>query len=388
MRTCCALLALVCVAVPTQASAQQTITEVLSFLVTNRSIPTGDFVGDAQAAAATSDTIARLFLLDLGTFPTSSSSSGFTYRLEPALGTVVRSSDSFGPFFTERSLTAGTGRASFGVSYRSTLFNSIDGLDLRDGTLVSTASVLRGQAEPFDVETLSLRIRSDTMTLTGSVGVTDRLDVSAAVPLVRLTLRGERVDTYRGTALLQATGSASASGLGDIIVRTKYNVVRDGASGVAVGGEVRLPTGDEENLLGAGRATVTPRLMGSFETGRVGVHADAGYTFRGIAEGLSYATAVTVVAVPRVTVVGEIAGRRLEGLGGLTATLEPHPTLIGVDTIRLIGVEETTDRIVAVAGVKWNVAGTWLLTANVLRPLTDTGLNADWVPTITFDYAF
>jgi hypothetical protein len=31
---------------------------------------------------------------------------------------------------------------------------------------------------------------------------------------------------------------------------------------------------------------------------------------------------------------------------------------------------------------------TWLLTANVRRPLTDVGLNADWVPTITFDYAF
>ena len=37
---------------------------------------------------------------------------------------------------------------------------------------------------------------------------------------------------------------------------------------------------------------------------------------------------------------------------------------------------------------KWNVANTWLLTANVRRPLTDTGLNADWVQSITFDYAF
>ena len=50
--------------------------------------------------------------------------------------------------------------------------------------------------------------------------------------------------------------------------------------------------------------------------------------------------------------------------------------------------EETTDRIVVVGGFKWNVSGTWLLTANVLRPITDVGLNASWVPTVTFDYSF
>jgi hypothetical protein len=43
---------------------------------------------------------------------------------------------------------------------------------------------------------------------------------------------------------------------------------------------------------------------------------------------------------------------------------------------------------VAVGGFKWNVTGTWLVTANVLRPLTDSGLNASWVPSVTFDYSF
>jgi hypothetical protein len=58
-----------------------------------------------------------------------------------------------------------------------------------------------------------------------------------------------------------------------------------------------------------------------------------------------------------------------------------------VDTIRLTGVEQTTDRILAVAGVKWNIADTWIVTANVRRPLTVVGLNAGWVPTITLDYS-
>ena len=369
------------------AGAQQSISDVLSFLVTNRTIPTDDFVRDEQAAIATRDTISKLLVLELATLP-SSSGGGFSYRLDPALGTVIRASDSFGPLFTERSLLAGQGRASFGISYSSVMFDTIDGRNLRDGTLVSTASVFRGDTVPFDIETVALRIRTDTMTLNGTVGITDRLDVSAGIPFIRLTLEGDRVDTYRGRQLLQASGSASAYGLGDVMVRSRFNVFRSGASGVAVGGEVRLPTGKEEDLLGAGRASFTPRFIGSYEQERVGVHGEVGYTFHGVSEALTYAGAVTAVAAPRVTIVGELLGRRLSGVGRLVETTLPHPRLAGVDTIRLTSSGETADHLVMVAGFKWNVASTWLLTANVLRPLTDVGLNARWVPSVTFDYWF
>lgn len=366
------------------AEAQQTITDVLSFLMTNRSIPTDDFVRDEQAAIATSNTIANLFVLDLASLP-SSSAAGFAYRLDPALGTVTRSSESFGPIFTQRSLLTGPNHASFGVSYRGTNFTHIDGRSLRDGTLLSTASILTGDAAPFDLETVLLRIRTDTMTITGSYGITDRVDVSAGIPFVHLSLQGERVDTYRGRRLVQARGTASASGFGDVVVRSRYNMMREGASGLAIGAEVRLPTGSAENLLGAGKMAFTPRLIGSVEHDRVGVHGDVGYSFDKVANALVYSAAVTVAPAPRVTVVGELLGRRLEGLGRLVETIQPHPRLAGVDTIRLTSSEETTDRLVAVAGFKWNVASTWLVTASVLRSITTVGLNADWVPSITFD---
>ena len=372
----------------TPASAQQSTVDVLSFLLTNRTIITGDFDRDAQAAATTRDTIATFLVQELATLPVSSSSGGFTYRLDPALGIVIRSSDSFGPFYTERSLTSGINRASFGVGYQSTHYETIDGRDLRDGTLVSTAAILRGEATPFDIETVTLRIRTDTMTFTGNYGITDRIDVSAVVPFVRLNLQGERVDTYRGQAFLQATGSASASGLGDLVARAKFNVLRSGASGLAIGAEMRLPTGDEDNLLGAGKASFTPRVIGSVEGDRVGFHGETSYTVYGISKSLGYGAALTVAAASRFTIIGELYGRRVDGLGRLASTTVAHPRLVGVDTIRLTGVEETTDRIVAVGGFKWNVTGTWLVTANVLRPITDTGLNASWVPTVTFDYSF
>jgi hypothetical protein len=370
------------------AAAQQSISEVLSFLMTNRSIPTDDFARDEQATAATRDTISGFLLSELAALPISSSGGGFTYRLDPALGSVVRSTDSFGPFFTERSLTAGEGRSSFGVSYRRAAFVNVDGRSLRDGTLVSIASKLRSETQPFDVETVTLRIRTDTTTFSGNFGVTDRLDLSAAVPLVKLTLSGQRLDTYRGRAVVQATGSATVSGLGDIVVRAKYNVVRRGGSGFTVGGESRLPTGDKDNLLGSGKATFAPRAIGSFEAERVSLHGDVGYSFGGLSDELDYDGAITVTAVPRLTLIGEVIGRRLASFGRLAQTTTPNPRLTGVDTIRLTGVEEASNHMSAVGGFKWNLSGTWLLSANVLRPLTSAGLNAGWVPTISFDYSF
>ena len=51
----------------------------------------------------------------LSTFPFGSSSGGFTYTFDPALGTFSRSSESFGPLFAERALTIGRERGSLGV---------------------------------------------------------------------------------------------------------------------------------------------------------------------------------------------------------------------------------------------------------------------------------
>jgi hypothetical protein len=388
IRAIALLSVVVAVGAPRPTFAQQSIGDVLSFLLTNRSIPTDDFSGDEEAAARTSETISSFLLVELATLPITSSAGGFSYRLDPGLGTMMRSSDSFGPFFAERSLTIGRRQSSFGLSFQSSTFDNIDGQDLRDGTLVSTASRLRTDPAPFDVETVSLHIRTDTMTIAGTYGVTDRLDLSGAVPLVRLQLSGQRVDTYRGQRLPQATGSGTTSGIGDLVLRAKYNLARRPRGGVAVGGELRLPTGDSENLLGAGEAAVKPRVIGSFENERVGLHGDVGYWVGGLARELDYGAALTVVAASRLTLVAELSGRRFGSFGRLAQTVEPHPRLVNVESIRLTSMAQTTDRLLSVVGFKWNVGRTWMVSANVRHPLTTSGLNAAWIPTLTLDYSF
>jgi hypothetical protein len=198
----------------TSAEAQstpETVQDILAFLVTNRGVETGDFDKDREAAEATSATLTRALLAAIARVPISTSSSGFTYRLNPTLGTVERASETFGPFFAERALTSGAGQASFGVTFQYASFTTLDGNDLRDGSFVTTANQFRDEETPFDIETLTLNITTRTTTVFGSVGVTDRLDVAAAVPFVSLGISGSRVNTYRGTSVVQARATAETT---------------------------------------------------------------------------------------------------------------------------------------------------------------------------------
>jgi len=380
-----ALLALGVCASP--ATAQQTLGDALAFLLTNQLIPTDDFVKDAEATRATRDTITRLLLVELATLPISSSSAAFTYRLDPALGTIVRSSDSFGPFFTERSLTAGRGQLSLGMSVQTARFRSLDGQDLRDGRLVTTANQFRDEPQPFDVETLKLDIESRTVTVFASVGITDRLDVGVAAPFVHLSLEGERINTYRGAELLQASAIAEASGLADVAVRARYRLAGAQRGGVALVGEARLPTGREEDLLGGGEPSVRGVLIGSLEARRVGVYGNLGVTAGGVVDEIQYRGALTFTPTARLTVVGELVGRRIEGVGGIERIRAPHPSYDGVDTIRLLAGTGGTTTTSIVAGAKWNIVGPWLVSANLTNPLTSNGLRSGPVLLLGLDYA-
>ena len=96
--------------------------------------------------------------------------------------------------------------------------------------------------------------------------------------------------------------------------------------------------------------------------------------------------AFTVAASSRVTLVTEFLGRRLASGGRLVDVVEPHPSLVGVETIRLSATEQATHRVQLAAGLRWNVASRFLFSMNVLRPLTTAGLNARWMTTASFDY--
>ena len=373
---------------PAIASAQESVADVLRFLMTNRSIVTDDFVRDEDAARRSAEAVSGLLGSELGRLPIAPSAGGFTYRFNPEIGVMERASESFGPFFIERALTNGRFRGSVSVTFSQHSFDRIDGQSLRDGTLLATSSQLQSESRPFDTESIALRVTTRVAAFVGSFGLTDRLDIGAAVPLVSLRLEGERINNYRGRSELQASATATGSGVGDVALRAKYRLTSGRDRDIAIAVDVRLPTGSTDNLLGSGETRVQPRLLASVTRGRLGVHGLAGPVFGGSSRGFETGGAATIAANSRVTVGAEFMAQRLTAASRLVTSSSAHPQLENVTTTRLTAMEDGMSRLRSVFGVKWNIGSTWLVSAHAERSIGDAGLTAGWIPMISVDYAF
>ena len=207
----------------------------------------------------------------LATFPIGSSSGGFTYQFNPDLGTFSRSSESFGPLFTERALTLGRGQFNFGTVYQHTSFDEYQDLSLRNpeiiiyyphndccpgqsafGVPVGDDSLLNPAFEGDVLENaLTLDLRTDTFAFFASTGITNKLDIGAVVPIVRVKLDA-RVDRRiirlatesnplvhsfdnAGATTQTSTASGTAVGVGDILLRGKYQFLGGGSGAMASG---------------------------------------------------------------------------------------------------------------------------------------------------------
>jgi len=380
--------AFVCVFIALSAVVHaQSVTNILTFLLQNQSVQTGSPERDRAATQATADTISRALLANLATLPVPSTSGAFSYRLNPELGTVERTTQNFGPFFVERAQTAGRGQASFGVTFEHFRFTSLDGRNLRDGTFVTTANQFTDEQSPFEVDRLKLNIDTSVATVYGNVGITNRFEIGAAAPFVQLQLDGSRVDTYRGRDFTQASASARAVGLADVVVRGKYTLYSNEGDGAAAAVDIRLPTGHEEDLLGAGTSSVRLSGIGSIDRGSVAAHLNAGVTLGGLAREVSYSAAVEVAASPRATLIGEVLGRTIDSPGHIVQVSALNPSIAGVQTIRLAPDTSMLNIVTVVPGFKWNLSATWVLAANVTIPLTTGGLTAPVTPFVGIDYS-
>ena len=214
------------------------------------------FIGDASIVPL--EQLNNQLAIQLSTFPLASSAGGFTYQYDPTLGTFTRASDSFGPIYTERADTNGKGKFNVGLNFSHFTFDKIDDLSLRDGDV---QIVFRHQdlppagccLNPFfegDVITTQtfLKIQTDITALTFSYGVTDQLDIGAAIPIVRVQIQAQTNATIDRLATGANPGTAehprvherdgqrdvsesgSASGVGDIVLRAKYRLTPAGAS--------------------------------------------------------------------------------------------------------------------------------------------------------------
>jgi hypothetical protein len=365
----------------------QTLTGRLSNLLTEQQ-PSSVFTPDAAAAAVTRDTVAGLFSIELATLPVASSSGGFVYRLNRSLGSVERASNGFGPFFTESVLRGSREQTGISLRYQAASFKSLQGADLTSGTFPTNATRLTGAAEPFSVDSLQLNLDARTVSVVGGFGISDRLSIGGTVPITNVRFRGQRVRSLNGLSTLQSSQAGSSTGLGDISVQGRYRLIDHGVRGVSVGADIRLPSGREEDLLGAGKTAGRVLAVASWEEGQLGVHLNGGAGVGGVSREYFWSTATTFAATPRLTVIGEMIGRRLSELSRLQDVYQPYPDLGGLETMRWLPIKRGIDTTFIVVGAKWNVMRSCLINTNVLIRLTDSGLRARVTPTISLDFDF
>src|SRR5262245_60005524 len=100
---------------------------------------TQDPVAEAQAiglASLVALGLASVTALETSTAPLGPSTAGFTFRYAPQLKVFVRSSESFGPSFVQRTLTAGKGKWDAGFNLLHASYNSLNGDSLSNGDLL------------------------------------------------------------------------------------------------------------------------------------------------------------------------------------------------------------------------------------------------------------
>ena len=364
----------------------------------------GSAAGQASGGGPLSnvgEVLADLVGLEISTAPLGSSAGGFTFTFDPVSRTFSRAAPSFGPSFSERAVTAGAGRASFGFNYIRASYDSIEGRNLRGGALQTVALLDRG-GEPLYVGAADLSITAETLVLFTNIALNDRLDVDLAVPYVRVDIRGQHL-----MDLEEVSGEGSAAGLGDVAVRAKLRLLEQDGGGFSLGADVRLPTGDKEALLGTGVTRALLSGIWSASLGPVSPHASGGFEYwanpfevrdplTGVnvpagRHAVTYEAGVEWPASDRVTFNTEVLGRWIRHgarLDYVPLAVRPGNPFGIASALVATASPSGLHRTAVAAGVKWNAGGSALITASVLIPLREAGLRDRFTPVIGLDWGF
>jgi hypothetical protein len=348
--------------------------------------------------------------------------SGFTYEFDPALGVFRRSTNSFGPILSERAETIGAGRMSLGFAYQRLTFDSIEGVDLSAVPAVFTHDdpQLLGGREDVVTTWNSINAKVTRSAAFLSYGITNQLDASVVIPVVSADLVVTSDATVRrlGTTNPEThffravddsvgdrrlfTAFGRASGVGDVTVRFKQSLRRTGRHGAAFGVDLRLPTGDEANLLGTGAPGVQPFAVWSGAYGPIAPHMNFGYQWNGASllggspgSGVSgdlpdvaaYAAGAVLAIHPRVSAAIDLIGRYV-----IDSPRLRRETFVALDGRSVYpNIEFGTgsfNEVSGAVGLKMNVIGPLLVNLNVLMRLNSVGLRDKVSPLIGVEYAF
>lgn len=323
---------------------------------------------------------------NVGFFAFNSTVTGFTFDIER--GVPVQTQRSLGPLLGERAITLGARKLNVAFSYTRVKYTRFEGESLDKLSLTFSHidqngdGVLTGPETDIIQADLDLEIEQEVFALFATYGLTRAWDVDVVFPVVTTRVRAKAEATLVSTLPLTvhsfgpdsdpstSTESGEETGIGDIILRSKYNFLRDYGSwpDLAIIGQVKLPTGDEDNLLGTGETNVLGLLVASRTFGPVTPHVNLGYEFStdSTQSNARYVLGFDAQMLPTLTLAFDVLGRWEHDGDGIGDHLLDFAV-----------------------GAKWNLFRVLPVSANVLLPLNkDEGLRADVIWTVGIEYTF
>jgi hypothetical protein len=376
--------------------------------------------------------------VQLSQVPLASPVSGFIFA-----NGVMQEATSFGPVLADRAETLGKRRIFVGASYEYFDFDKADSVNLR-----SFGAVFQHELEPTICQTFPstlcqggepvytrdivatqnrIDIKVHQVTMVGTYGLSDKLDVSIALPVVdvRVGMTSNATisnfepppvnhtfapitdnprETYISPTNAILTNSDSSLGIGDLRLRGKYVAWRDAKekSAVAVGLDLRLPTGDAYKFQGSGTWGLRPFVTYSYSA-RLSPHASAGFEGNGnsILAGTVTSQPVTKAQLPNVftySAGADATVRRWVGLSAdyigtslLNAARIENSTFTDYDNLTHANVSTFTSTVNQAnisLGAKLRPVARLLITGNVLFRLNDAGLHFKPSPLIGMSYTF
>ncbi len=372
------------------------------------------FIPSVTTGAGTIQTFLNdAIALNASNFPISGTSGGLTVKFVGGL--PVKTSSSLGPVFAERAQTLGRGRFLMGANLSGIRYKTLRGVPIDNFTLNFTHQDVGNPGLgdlPYENDLVQVRMSLYVDLLVSSFfatyGIFDGVDLSVAVPLVNTEIKGRSsaqilqiggtsLHYFGGTAvdpILQASTATfgSATGVGDVAGRIKIRLFDGERFGMAVLGDVRLPTGDEKQLLGSGHTSIRGLLIFSGRYGTFNPHLNVGYFSRGasdlnnalIANG-GFDQALNDWATLAVDVLSEWQ------VGDSKFDLPPTVTYIlpAERSIEPTPIPNKADnRMNASMGFKFKFSGASTLVTNAQVPLIRGGLapNVTWTTGLEFNF--
>jgi hypothetical protein len=334
-------------------------------------------------------------------------------------GPVAVETGSLGTILTQRGETIGKHKKYLSFNYQRFSFDSIEGVDLGRIPLFNQVDQTGG-ATLFQQTLTSMSLTVDQFTFLGSYGLTDSLDISLVLPFSRVQLGVKTIDPTNGEggyhyytsfgSSLTANGyspgsflngtTGEATGIGDVIAIVKDNIWKSQSehTNLAIGAEVRFPTGDAVNYLGSGAYGFKPYIILS-HNGKVTPNVNIGYQWnsesvlnpnaaghsQNLPSALLYSGGIDFRVNKKLGLVTEFLGQFVRN-GNRLALLTTSPFGTPFRTVSPYQSSYNIDN--GSVGLKFSPTRRLLITGSALFKLDNAGLRSNVVPLIGASYSF